>query len=290
MSHGTISGSILLGLIGEGIGPSRTPALHEAEGLAQGHATVYRRIDTLNPPARDMGIEEILKAAVATGFNGLNVTHPHKQEVMAHLDEIDERAKSIGAVNTVVIRDGKTHGYNTDVTGYARGLSEGLPDADLSRVVQVGAGGAGFAVAVSLIEAGVAELLVADIDPERAQRLADNVNAVTGGNKVRGVPTAGIEEEIRTATGVVNATPVGMKELPGTAFDTSCLTPHQWVSDVIYMPIETQLLADAKAKGCRVLDGSRMAVGQAVASFELFTGLKADVDRMRATFLAQGEA
>ncbi len=284
-----ISGTILLGLIGQGIGPSRTPVLHEAEGLAQGHATVYRRIDTLQAPAKDMSLDEILRAALAGGYNGLNITHPHKQEIMEFLDDIDPRARAIGAVNTVVIRDGKFFGYNTDVTGFARGLSDGLPGADLTRVVQLGAGGAGNAVANSLIAAGVEELLVADLDPVRAQALADNVNAATGSTKVTGVALAGIEELIATATGVVNATPVGMAQHPGTAFDTSCLKPEQWVSDVIYMPLETQLLAEAKAIGCRTLDGSRMAVGQAVDAFELFTGLQADAERMRETFIAQGD-
>ncbi|PAT09791.1 shikimate dehydrogenase [Corynebacterium hadale] len=283
-----LQGTYLFGLVGQGIGPSRTPAMHEAEGLAQGHATVYRRFDTLHGAARDLTLQEILRAAVAAGFNGLNITHPHKQEVIQYLDEVDERARAIGAVNTVVIRDGKLSGYNTDVTGFGRGLETGLPGADLSRIVQLGAGGAGNAVANSLITAGAQELLVADLDLKRAERLAQSANTATGSSAAKGISLAGIESVIAEATGVVNATPVGMAQHPGTPFDTNCLEGHQWVSDVIYMPLETQLLKDAKERGCATLDGSRMAVGQAVDAFELFTGLTADAARMRETFISLG--
>ncbi|BAC17253.1 putative shikimate dehydrogenase, partial [Corynebacterium efficiens YS-314] len=279
--------SILLGLIGEDISLSRTPAMHEAEGLAQGAATVYRRIDTLTDRARGRSLQELLDAARSTGFNGLNITHPYKQAVLPLLDEVSEQAAQLGAVNTVVIgEDGRTSGHNTDVTGFARGLEEGLPDATMTTVVQVGAGGVGNAVAYSLVTHGVEQLQVADLDPARAQALADAINSAIGREAVHGIDARGVEEAIAAADGVVNATPMGMLAHPGTAFDTSCLTPHHWVGDVVYMPIETQLLKDARALGCRTLDGTRMAIHQAVDAFRLFTGLEPDVERMRATFLS----
>ncbi|MDO5508522.1 MAG: shikimate dehydrogenase [Corynebacterium casei] len=285
--------TLLLGLIGHGIAQSRTPGMQEAEGLAQGIPTVYRVIDTATKPAQGMSLQDILNAARTLGFNGLNITHPHKQEVLDYLDEVDERAAKIGAVNTVVIREGKFYGYNTDVTGFGRGLEQGLPDAKLDNVVQVGAGGAGNAVAQSLIAAGVKNLFVADLDPERARTLAEAVRSAasedTDSFTVTGVDIADVEEYIRSADGVVNATPVGMEALPGTAFDTSILKPTQWVSDVIYLPLETQLLREAKAIGCAVVDGSGMAVGQALDAFKYFTGRDADANRLRETFIAQGE-
>ncbi|MFH0411257.1 shikimate dehydrogenase [Corynebacterium sp. L4756] len=284
--------TLLLGLIGHGIAQSRTPAMHEAEGLAHGIPTVYRVIDTGAEPAKSMELKEILNAARALGFNGLNITHPHKQEVLEYLDEVDERARKIGAVNTVAIREGKFYGYNTDVTGFGRGLEQGLPDSKLDYVVQVGAGGAGNAVAHSLIAGGVKNLYVADLDPERAQQLAENITATSseaaGSFTVTGIATADVEEYISKADGVVNATPVGMEQLPGTAFDTSILKPTQWVSDVIYLPLETQLLREAKEIGCAVLDGSGMAVGQALDAFTHFTGLEADAERLRETFVSFG--
>lgn len=285
--------TLLLGLIGHGIAKSRTPGMHEAEGLAQGIPTTYRVIDTAEAPAKDWELKELLDAARTMGFNGLNITHPHKQEVLEFLDEVDERAAKIGAVNTVVIRDGKFYGYNTDVTGFGRGLEQGLPHAKLDNIVQVGAGGAGNAVAQSLIAAGVKNLFVADLDPKRARGLAETVKAAASEDAssftVTGIDIAEVEEFIMKADGVVNATPVGMASLPGTAFDTSILKPSQWVSDVIYLPLETQLLREAKEIGCAVVDGSGMAVGQALDAFKYFTGRDADAQRLRETFIAQGQ-
>ena len=279
--------SILLGLIGEDISLSRTPAMHEAEGLAQGAATVYRRIDTLTTRAGNRSLKELLDAARATGFNGLNITHPYKQEILPLLDEVSEQASQLGAVNTVVIdEEGKTTGHNTDVTGFALGLEEGLPDATMTTVVQVGAGGVGNAVAYSLVTHGVEQLKVADLDPTRAEALARDINTAIGRDAVIGVDARGVEEHIAAADGVVNATPMGMLAHPGTAFDTSCLTPQHWVGDVVYMPIETELLVTARELGCRTLDGTRMAIHQAVDAFRLFTGLEPDVERMREAFLS----
>nr|WP_026196142.1 quinate/shikimate dehydrogenase (NAD+) [Corynebacterium lubricantis] len=280
--------SILLGLIGEGLDLSRTPAMHEAEGLAQGRATVYRRIDTLTPRAQGRELKTLLDAAIAAGFNGLNITHPFKQAVLPLLDEVSEQARQLGAVNTVVIdADGHTTGHNTDVTGFARGLAEGLPNAKMDTVVQVGAGGVGNAVAYSLVTNGVQTLKIADLDPTRAQALATVINNAVGREAVVGVSSAGVEQAIAEADGVVNATPMGMVAHPGTAFDVSCLTSDHWVGDVVYMPIETELLQAARARGCEVLDGTRMAIHQAVDAFRLFTGLEPSVERMRETFLAQ---
>jgi shikimate dehydrogenase len=188
----------------------------------------------------------------------------------------------------VAIRDGRTFGYNTDVTGYARGLAEQLPDVAKRTVVQVGAGGVGNAVAFALAEAGVEDLQIRDVDGSRAEELAGKLNAATGRAVASGAGTAGVEEAVSAADGVVNATPLGMLSHPGTSFDTSCLTPSHWVSDVVYMPVETQLLREAEAIGCQVLNGAHMAVYQAVEAFEHFTGAPADAERMRATFRSLG--
>lgn len=279
--------SILLGLIGQGLDLSRTPAMHEAEGLAQGRATVYRRIDTLGSRASGQDLKTLLDAALSLGFNGLNITHPYKQAVLPLLDEVSEQATQLGAVNTVVIdANGHTTGHNTDVSGFGRGMEEGLPNAKLDSVVQVGAGGVGNAVAYALVTHGVQKLQVADLDTSRAQALADVINNAVGREAVVGVDARDIEDVIAAADGVVNATPMGMPAHPGTAFDVSCLTKDHWVGDVVYMPIETELLKAARALGCETLDGTRMAIHQAVDAFRLFTGLEPDVSRMRETFLS----
>lgn len=281
--------SILLGLIGDDISLSRTPAMHEAEGLAHGVSTVYRRLDTATGGFSRYSLAELLDLARSLGFRGLNITHPHKQAVLPLLDEVSPQAAELGAVNTVVISgDGRLSGHNTDVTGFARAFREGLPGVATDTVVQLGAGGAGNAVAHALVSGGVDELLVADLDERRARELAASLNRTFGREAVTGISTHGVEERIATACGVVNVTPMGMISHPGTSFDTTCLSARHWVSDVVYMPLETQLLRDARAKGCVTLDGSRMAVGQAVDAFGLFTGRVADPVRMRETFLSLG--
>ena len=270
--------NLLLGLIGSDLSLSRTPAMHEAEGAAHGLTTIYQRIDTLHSTRP---LAQLVDAAVTTGFHGLNITHPFKQEVLRLLDAISPQARAMGAANTVVISpEGKLSGHNTDVTGFGSALRTGLADATFTRVVQFGAGGAGTAVAHALAEHGVGTLELVDPDAAKARAVAKAVNEVAG----REVAVVASPDDLERADGVVNATPVGMLSHPGTPFDTARLRPHQWVSDVIYMPLETQLLADARAFGCRVLDGSRMAVGQAVDAFRLFTGLEPSAERMRATF------
>lgn len=280
--------SFLFGLIGTDLSLSRTPPMHEAEGLAQGHPTVYRRIDALTERLEGRPLAQLLNSAIDVGYDGLNITHPFKRDVLELLDEVDEVAARIGSVNTVAVRDGRTYGYNTDVTGYARGLAEQLADVSLSSVVQVGAGGVGNALAFALAEAGVEDLQIRDVDADRAADLADNLNKATGTSVATGAGPNGVENAIASAAGVVNATPLGMLSHPGTSFDTSCLAPAHWVSDVVYMPVSTQLLQEAEAAGCRTLDGTHMAVYQAVDAFEHFTGLAADADRMRTTFHSLG--
>lgn len=276
--------SLLLGLIGDGITASRTPRMHELEGARLGVPTIYRAIDTAQPAVASACLEDLLTAAIRLGFDGLNITHPFKQEVISLLDEVSEEARRIGSVNTVVIdRDRRTRGHNTDVTGFARGFDAGLAGADRRRVVQIGAGGAGRAVAFALAAAGVGELVIADVSEERARALAADV-----GDAVRVVALGEIGPALSVADGLVNATPVGMRAHPGSPVDAALLRPQLWVADVVYLPLETQLLRDARAIGCRTLDGSGMAVNQAVDAFALFSGMTADPQRMRETFLSLG--
>ncbi|MDN6135411.1 MAG: shikimate dehydrogenase [Brevibacterium sp.] len=276
--------SLLLGLIGEGISASRTPRMHEDEGDAHGLTTIYRTIDVAEQRLASVPLDELLTSAVNLGFDGLNITHPFKQQVIDLLDDVDPVARRIGSVNTVVIDEaGRTTGHNTDVTGFARGFEAGLNGAARDQVVQIGAGGAGRAVAFALSELGVKDLVLTDISAERAQDLAAEI-----GDHARAVPMAELKPAITSADGIVNATPVGMAAFPGTPFDTSLLDSQTWVADVVYFPLETQLLAEAKGKGCRTLDGSGMAVNQAIDAFELFSEQKAEPARMRETFLSFG--
>ncbi|MFI5593381.1 shikimate dehydrogenase, partial [Amycolatopsis sp. NPDC051758] len=165
-------GTVLTGLIGAGIGPSLSPPLHETEARRLGLALVYTRfdLDDHNVPATAVG--PMLAAARDAGYRGLNITHPCKQVVLEHLDELSPDAAALAAVNTVVFRDGSAIGHNTDWSGFARGLQTGLPDAELGSVVLLGAGGAGAAVAHGLLTAGAGHVQVFDLDTGRAAELA----------------------------------------------------------------------------------------------------------------------
>ncbi|MCM3688983.1 MULTISPECIES: shikimate dehydrogenase [Kocuria] len=281
----TVSESYLVGLIGEGITASLTPAMHEAEAAHHGLHYLYRPVDleVIGRPATEVG--ELLRAGRDLGFNAFNITHPCKQLVLAHLDEIAPAAAALGAVNTVLIRDGRFLGHNTDHSGFAAGLATQLPEVPREHVVQIGTGGAGSAVASALLSSGVRTLHLFDLDPARAAERAAALAALHPDRQVAAATAETLPALIRSADGVVNATPVGMHHHPGTPFDTGLLDGHQWVADVIYLPVDTELVVAARAAGCRVLDGGHMAVGQAADAFGLITGITPDRTRMRTHFL-----
>ncbi|MEO9528898.1 shikimate dehydrogenase [Roseibium sp.] len=279
---------LLAGLIGRGIARSRTPEMHMAEAAAQGMRSVYRIIDVDLLPADDQNMKTIVHAAEMTGFNGLNVTYPFKMGVIDLLDELSPNAAAVGSVNTIVFRDGRRIGHNTDLWGFAESLRQNMPDAPLETVLLLGAGGAGVAVAHALADCGTRHLKIFDLDPDRAEQLAAQVQANRPGLRVAPVATVA-EAAGLDLSGIVNASPVGMAKTPGTPFPFEFLRPGMWVADIVYFPLETELLAAARQLGCRVLPGSGMAVFQAVRAFELFTGRRADPVRMKAAFDAFDE-
>ncbi|MDX2647054.1 shikimate dehydrogenase [Streptomyces sp. PA03-1a] len=284
--------SYLVGLIGSGIGPSLSPALHEREADRQGLRLVYRLLDldVLGVPPSAVG--RLVRAARDTGYNGLNITHPCKQLVVDHLDAVSPQAEALGAVNTVVFEDGRATGHNTDVTGFASSFARGLPDAAMERVVQLGAGGAGAAVAHALLTLGTERLTVVDALADRAADLAASLNRHFGhGRSVAAAPGA-LPALMPGADGLVHATPTGMAAHPGLPLPARLLRPALWVAEVVYRPLETELLRTARALGCLTLDGGGMAVFQAADAFRLFTGREPDSARMLAdiTDLTAGTA
>jgi shikimate dehydrogenase len=222
----------------------------------------------------------LLAEAEAAGFAGLNITHPFKQRVVDLLDELSPQATDIGAVNTVVFRDGRRLGYNTDAHGFAESFRRGLPDATVDRVVQLGAGGAGAACAYAQLSAGVGHLTVVDPDTERRGSLGEALGTRFDINRIAVAPPDELPAAIELANGLVNASPVGMRAHPGVPLPVELLHPGLWVVDVIYMPVETQLLSSARAGGLRAIGGAGMCVFQAAAAFELLTGLTPDTERM----------
>lgn len=273
---------VLLGLIGSGIQRSLTPAMQEQEAAHHGMRLHYQLIDLDLSGGSAEDLPLLLKAARMMGYAGLNITYPCKQAVIPHLDELSDEARAMGAVNTVVIRDGRLIGHNTDGSGWARGFTRALPDADLRCAVLLGAGGAGAAIAHAALRLGVQALRILDVDPARAQALAAELNRLYAGDRACG--WTDVAAALDGATGLIHATPTGMDKLPGLPLPAELVRADLWVSEVVYFPLETALLKLARERGCRISDGGGMAVGQAVGAFELFTGVTPDAGRIEQHF------
>ena len=275
---------LLSGLLGRSILASRSPWLHEQEARAQGAVLTYELIDFTQRGLDDAALASVIDDVRHRGFAGFNVTYPFKQQAIASLDELDDSASIVGAVNTVAIRGGRLIGYNTDMSGFRQSVVEGLDGAAMDRVLQLGAGGAGAAVASALLSLGVGRLDIADIDTVRAGALAAMLSDRFGAGRVAvRTPEDRATDDV---DGIVNATPVGLRSNPGLPIAAERIEPRHWVADIVYFPLETELLGVARGKGCRTLDGSGMVVNQAASAFEIITGMPADRDRMRSSFFA----
>ncbi len=273
----------LVGLVGTGVGPSLTPAMHMREATHHGLPYVYRTLDLDVLGLRPHQVGELLVWARRLGYDALNVTHPCKQLVLPHLDHLEARAERLGAVNTVVLSpDGSTTGHNTDTTGFATALATGLPDVRTTEVVQLGAGGAGAAVADALLTGSTDRLVVVDVDPRRSHALVGELAARFPTARVETADPDKLAALSREVDGLVHCTPTGMVAHPGLPLDPDLLHPALWVADIVYRPLETPLVRAARDAGCPTLHGGHMAVHQAVDAFRLITGLEPDADRMLA--------
>ncbi|MCL4118568.1 UNVERIFIED_CONTAM: hypothetical protein GTU68_046276 [Idotea baltica] len=262
-------------VIGDPVRHSMSPAIHNAAFEACGYDGVYVAL-----PVAAGNAPQAVEAMRNFDWLGMSVTMPHKQAVMAACDELTPTAERLGAVNCVFWRDGKIVGDSTDGDGYVRGLKADL-DVAVSglRCVLVGAGGAAGAVAYSLGEGGAAQVAVINRTPSKAETVA----ALAGD-----VGRVGSFDDLATADLVINATPIGMGSTDfadAVPFDVALLSEDAIVSDLIYHPAETPLLAAAAARGLRTQNGLPMLVHQAVAAFEHWTGVAAPVEAMTAAIL-----
>ncbi|WP_406118012.1 shikimate dehydrogenase [Streptomyces sp. NBC_00989] len=278
--------SYLIGLIGSGIGTSFSPMLHEREADLHGLRYLYRLIDLDRIGAEPDKVGELVGAAKGMGYRGLNITHPCKQLVIECLDELTPRAEAVGAVNTVVFegegRSARAVGHNTDVTGFAASFERELGEAPRERVVQLGAGGAGAAVAHALLTRGIRHLAIVDPLTDRAVALAFSLNRQFGDDRATASASDDLPGLMDRADGLVHTTPTGMSTHPGLPLPADLLHPDLWVVDVVYRPLETELLRIARARGCTALNGVGMVVSQAADAFRLFTGREPDRSRMLA--------
>jgi shikimate dehydrogenase len=274
---------LLIGLIGANIMGSLSPALFASAFAAAKIDGFYHLMDVDRLPGRSLA--QLVAAIKTAGFTGANITFPFKQDVVPLLDAVDRGAAQVGAVNTIAIaHDGRTTGYNFDRPGFRRSFEEsfGRASAQDATVVQIGAGGAGRAVAFAMMDLGAALLKIHDLDGARANALVADVGAHYGAARCR--LTTDLERDIAAADGVVNATQVGMRGFAGNPVPVSALKATHWAADVIYTPIETDFIKAAAAKGARVLNGGGMCVHQAAEAFRLFTGIEPDTALLHRAF------
>lgn len=260
----------LTGLIGAPIAQSAAPAMHEQAAEALGARCHYQLIEVAGADAAEL--RALLDGVRRLGFAGVNVTFPYKEAVVPLLDEMSPGASAIGAVNTVVVRDGRLIGHNTDTTGFERAIGDLVAGSNHGPVALIGAGGVGKAIAFALANLGVVEISIFDADRVKAERLA---------MQLRGRMEARVADDVANAlqgaAGVVNGTPVGMLPDRGMAVPEALLHSDLWVADAVYTPLWTPLLTAARARGAKVMTGRELAIYQAADAFELFTGLKPPV-------------
>lgn len=273
---------VQVGLIGADIQLSKTPALHEREGACQGLNYRYVLLDMAERNLTVSDLPALLAEEEAAGFAGSNITHPCKQAVIAHLDDLSDDARMLGAVNTVVFDGGRRIGHNTDWYGFYESFRRGLADVPRRHAVLLGAGGAGVAVAHAAMKLDIEHLSVFDRDANRAQLLAQQLNARFGEDRASAVEDVG--RALKDADGLIHASPTGMLSHPGLPIAQEWLEQRHWVADIVYMPLVTELLALAQKRGCRVLPGGGMTVFQAAGAFKLFTGIEPNAERMTAHF------
>ncbi|MCQ6558385.1 shikimate dehydrogenase [Paenibacillus mendelii] len=273
------SHTVLFSVIGDPVRHSKSPIMMNRAFRERGINGIYTAFHVQGERLGDF-----IAGVRAMGIRGVNVTIPHKLEVMPFLDVIDESAQVIGAVNTIVNDNGKLTGYNTDGLGYVRSLKEEVePELAGKRILILGAGGATRGIVYALLREGVSEITISNRRVERAQELADTFG---GSADIRAIGSDAIREACASAEIVIHTTPVGMyPNVDETPIDASWLQPEAIASDILYNPLKTRYLEEAERRGCRIHGGLGMFIYQGAYAFEYWTGVPAPVEAMRETVL-----
>lgn len=267
----------LLGLIGSPIMSSAAPAMHEAAAQALGLSAHYRLIDVAG--ADQTKLRAMLDGVRLLGFSGVNVTFPYKEAVIPLLDVLAPGAAAIGTANTVVVRDGKLTGHNTDATGFAAAFRAVLGSPGDAPVALIGAGGVGRAIGFALAELGARTLRIIDRETDKANALAARL-----ADRMKTEVCRDVAQALDGAGGVINGTPIGMLPNRDSPVPAELLHAGLFVADAVYTPLWTPLLQVARTKGCRVMTGRELCIYQAADAFRLFTGLDASRERIGAAF------
>lgn len=275
-AHRIDAGTRLYCLLGDPVGHSMSPAMHNAAFLNDGMNAVY-----LAFRIEGRGLKAFLQGAREMGISGMNVTIPHKSAVMAYLDGIDDHAHGIGAVNVIENRRGDHIGHNTDGRGAMDALrASGFVPSKRGKALLIGAGDTSRAIGYCLAECGM-DILITNRSIPRARMLAAHLSKLTDAR----VLEEG-EEDLKAIDLVINCTPLGMAGFPDRLpMDPELITESMTVMDVVYNPKETRFLERAKGNGARTVQGHEMLLGQGARSYEIWTGSKAPVDVMRRALL-----
>jgi shikimate dehydrogenase len=273
------SHTVLYGVIGDPIHHSKSPIMlnraFQERGINATYAAFHVRPDQL---------EQAIAGVRGLGLRGLNVTIPHKVEVMAYLDEVHEGARAAGAVNTIVNDQGRLIGYNTDGIGYVRSLKEEAePDLGGKTIVVLGAGGAARGILWALAQEKPKAIVIANRTEEKALELAAAFSPELG---ITAIPWSSLQKACAHADVIINTTSVGMSpNIAAVPLDCSWLKPNAVASDLIYNPLKTVFLQQAEERGCRIHGGLGMFIYQGAYAFEYWTAKPAPVEVMRETVL-----
>jgi shikimate dehydrogenase len=265
-------------LIGNPVSHSMSPAIHNAAFMELNIDSLYVAFQVEDVKSAMAGMRAL------DNFKGMSVTIPHKIEVMQYVDEIPDVDRHIGSINTVVKEEGKLIGFNTDGPGALKAIVDAGVELAGKKVLMLGAGGAARAIAFTLAkQGGIDELVLLDINEDFLNNLTEDLRNGTEATITPGMLNpAAIEEHMGSADLIVNCTPVGMHPKEDASLVPEALfRPGQVVFDVVYNPLETKLLRQARAKGLTVIQGVEMFINQAILQFERFAGADAPEELMR---------
>ncbi len=264
-----------LGLIGDSIKRSQAPSLYGLAGSLAGLDLTY---ELLVPPDLGLNFARVFETCRTGGFRGVNITYPYKEQV-THLVDGDPLSKRVGAVNTVVFGGPRPAGYNTDSSGFLAAYRNAFQAMDPGRVVLIGAGGVGSAIAVALCELNARAICLIDHQRSKAEQLAARIAALDSDTKV--AVHDRVADAVGQADGIVNCTPVGMHEQPGCPVPSQALGSQHWAFDAVYTPVRTEFLTSAAHAGLRTMTGFELFLHQGIQAFEIFTGRRADPVALR---------
>ncbi|NQZ32985.1 MAG: shikimate dehydrogenase [Oceanospirillaceae bacterium] len=261
-----------LGLIGLSIKKSSSPQMHHLLGELNKLSLIYR----LHEPKENSNaaFSTTLKALRERNYQGVNITYPFKQIALEYCDCVDEAVHLVGATNTLKISEQSIQGFNTDYSGFIRAYQHRLGSLAAGKVLLIGAGGVGRAIAFALFKLGATQVVIYDLNQQAADSLALALNEA--GFVANTLDAASLTKEAQGCNGLINCTPVGHYTMLGLPIEVAAIGNQQWAFDAVYTPLDTQFLQECAQEGLRIVTGFDLFYYQALNAFEIFTGIEVD--------------